>query len=99
MNRGEKYGKTLVFYKPDCIERNLVNTIFKEFILENNFKIMELKPVTVTREKIIKHYKNNLLDKFKDIVERVVKFYENKIIIVMILERENAISKMRNTED
>lgn len=88
--------KTLVFFKPDAIERNIVNDIFEKYIVGNGFKVVSLKPEIVTKEKILMHYKDNLKDKTLDIINRVIDFYNGKLIIILILEKENAILEFRN---
>lgn len=87
--------KTLVFFKPDAIERNIVDTIFVEFIFKNGFDVIRIKPMLVTKDLITEHYKDNLKDKSEEIVRRVVDFYDGKWILLLILQRENAIKKMR----
>ena len=44
---------------------------------------------------ILKHYEENLKNCDEDICNRVVEFYEGKMILVLILEKENAIKDMR----
>lgn len=87
--------ETLIFFKPDCINRGLVHIIYEEFILQNDFVIMSVKPITVTRKLILAHYEKNLAECSKEVIERVVRFYEGQSILLMILKKENAIEEMR----
>lgn len=87
--------ETLIFFKPDCLNRELVHVIYEEFIFPNNFTVMSVKPITVTRKLILAHYEKNLVGCSQDVIERVVKFYEGKSILLMILKKEHAIFDMR----
>ena len=88
--------ETLIFFKPDAIKLNLVNTIYKEFILKNKFKIISIKPMLVTKDLILKHYEKNLALCTSDVINRVVNFYDNELILLMILQKSKAIKDMRD---
>lgn len=85
----------MIFFKPDCLNRGLVHVIYEEFILPNDFVVMSVKPITVTRELILTHYEKNLAECSEEVIERVVRFYEGQSILLMILKKENAIKEMR----
>lgn len=87
--------KTLVFFKPDALERNIVNEIYEEFIYKNGFRVISINMVCVSRDLILRHYENNLKHVSKDIISRVVTFYEGKRILILVLEKENAIADFR----
>lgn len=87
--------RTLTFFKPDAIDRKIVSEIYEKYIRPNGFNVVSINPVLVTRELILKHYEENLKNCDEDICNRVVEFYEGKMILVLILEKENAIKDMR----
>ena len=87
--------KTLVFFKPDAIERGIVDDIIDNFIIKEGFVIKSIKPVIVTPDKILEHYHKNLLNHSKEIYYRVLEYFVNKMILILILEKSNAIKDMR----
>lgn len=87
--------RTLIFFKPDAIERGIVNEIIEKYIIKNSFKIISVKPVVVCERQIFAHYNKNLRDKKEEIYKRVSEFYTDKMILLILLEKDNAILEMR----
>lgn len=87
--------RTLVFFKPDAFERNIIYEIVNTYIIPMGFRIVSVKPIIVNKEKILEHYNENLKGKSQDIVQRVLKFYINKMILILVLEKDNAICDFR----
>ena len=83
--------QTLSIIKPDAIERNLENEI-KIFFEKNNFKIKNSKKVKISREEASEFYK---IHQTKPFFNDLCNYLSSGPIVVMILEREDAISKNR----
>ena len=83
--------QTLSIIKPDAIERNLQNEI-KIFFEKNNFKIKNSKKVKISREEASEFYK---IHQTKPFFNDLCNYLSSGPIVVMILEREDAISKNR----
>jgi|TARA_B100001540_G_C15321283_1_gene423750 nucleoside-diphosphate kinase len=79
--------KTLSIIKPDAVERNLSQTIKQEF-LKNNFKIINEKKIHITKEEAEKFYK---IHETKPFYNDLCSYLSSGPIVVMILEKENAI--------
>jgi len=82
---------TLAIIKPDAIERGFVGEIIKR-IENKGFKIIQLKSMTFSRECAEKFYEEH---KGKPFYEGLINFMADKQVIVMILERENAVKVLR----
>jgi len=83
--------QTLSILKPDAIERNLENKI-KNFFEENNFKILKSKKVKISKEEAAEFYK---VHQTKPFYNDLCNYLSSGPIIVMILEREDAVKKNR----
>ena len=79
--------QTLSIIKPDAVERNLENKI-KNFIEKKNLKIIKSKKVKISKEEASEFYKVHQTKPFYD---ELCKYLSSGPIIVMILEKENAI--------
>ena len=79
--------KTLSIIKPDAVERNLSQTIKQEF-LKNNFKIINEKKIHITKEEAEKFYQ---VHQSKPFYNDLCSYLSSGPIVVMILEKENAI--------
>tara|TARA_B100000945_G_C20115575_1_gene472363 strand:- start:150 stop:551 length:402 start_codon:yes stop_codon:yes gene_type:complete len=79
--------KTLSIIKPDAVERNLSQTIKQEF-LKNDFKIINEKKIHITKEEAEKFYK---VHETKPFYNDLCSYLSSGPIVVMILEKENAI--------
>jgi nucleoside-diphosphate kinase len=83
--------QTLSIIKPDAVERNLVTEIQKKFV-EFKFKIIKSKKIQVTKEEAAEFYK---VHQTKPFYEKLCNYLSSGPIVVMILERENAIQENR----
>ena len=83
--------QTLSIIKPDAVERNLTDNI-KEILIKNNLKILKEKKIQITKEEAAEFYKVHQTKPFYD---RLCEYLSSGIIVVMILEGDNAVSKNR----
>ena len=84
--------KTLFIIKPDAIRDRKVGAIL-DIIETNGFDIVELKMIKMDRAAAEKLY---AIHKDKPYYEKLIDFMITSKIVAAILERENAISKLRN---
>ncbi|WFO76025.1 nucleoside-diphosphate kinase [Desulfurococcaceae archaeon MEX13E-LK6-19] len=83
--------RTLVFIKPDGVERRLVGEIISRFE-KKGLKIKALKMFKFTREQAEEFYK---VHKGKPFFEDLIKFVTRNPVVAMVLEGDNAISVVR----
>ncbi|MGL4760636.1 MAG: nucleoside-diphosphate kinase [Sarcina sp.] len=83
--------KCLVLIKPDAVERNLVGKIL-DMYEENDLKITNMKMEQVSREKATRHYEEHLGRSYFD---ELIKYITRSPLLAIVLEGENAISKVR----
>ena len=79
--------KTLSIIKPDAVERNLDGQI-KEIFLNNGFKIVQEKKIQIEKQEAEKFYK---VHETKPFYNDLCAYLSSGPIVVMILEKENAI--------
>ncbi len=83
--------RTLAIIKPDAVERKLIGKIISRYE-EEGFKIVDLKKqrlsVDDARDFYIEH-------KGKPFYESLVKYMTSGSVVLMVLEKENAIQKNR----
>ena len=79
--------RTLSIIKPDAVERNLSLNIKDDF-LKNNFKIINEKKLHITKLEAEKFYK---VHETKPFYNDLCAYLSSGPIVVMILEKENAI--------
>ena len=79
--------QTLSIIKPDAVERNLSEEIKKEFN-KNNFKIVKEKKVKLEKSDAEKFY---LVHQSKPFYNDLCSYLSSGPIVVMILEKENAV--------
>ena len=79
--------KTLSIIKPDAVERNLDGQI-KEMFLNNGFKIVQEKKIQIEKQEAEKFYK---VHETKPFYNDLCNYLSSGPIVVMILEKENAI--------
>lgn len=83
--------RTLVMIKPDGVRKNLVGEVIKRF--ENTgLKVVALKMLQLDRAKAEELY---AVHKGKDFFCSLVDFVTSSPVVVMVLEGEEAISKVR----
>ena len=79
--------RTLSIIKPDAVERNLDNEI-KEMFKINGFSIVEEKKIQLEKSEAEKFYK---VHETKPFYNDLCAYLSSGPIIVMILEKENAV--------
>ena len=85
--------KTIAMIKPDGIQRKLMGEIIKR-IEERGLEVVKIKIDKLNKHKISELYKESLI-KFPQIKEKVIKYMTEKPSLIMIIEGEDAISKVR----
>lgn len=83
--------KTLSIIKPDAVEKKIVGKIIQK-IEDEGFKISGLKMLCLTKEEAQDFY---IVHKDKQFYDSLTDFMSSGEILVMVLERENAISHWR----
>ena len=84
--------QTLSIIKPDAVERNLENKI-KTIFQNNGFKIIKEKKIKLEKEDAEKFYK---VHETKPFYNDLCEYLSSGAIVVMVLERENAIKSNRD---
>ena len=79
--------QTLSIIKPDAVERNLDNEI-KEIFKANNFLILKEKKIQIDKLEAEKFYK---VHETKPFYNDLCSYLSSGPIVVMILEKENAV--------
>ena len=88
MNNNEQ---TLSIIKPDAVERNLSEEI-KQVFIKNGFKISKEKKIKLEKHEAEKFYK---VHQTKPFYNDLCSYLSSGPIVVMILEKENAVLKNR----
>jgi nucleoside-diphosphate kinase len=83
--------KTLTIIKPDAVKKKLVGKIIQR-IEDEEFKISGLKMLHLTKEEAQGFY---IVHKDKHFYDSLTDFMSSGEILVMVLEKENAISHWR----
>ena len=83
--------KTLSIIKPDAVERNLQAEIKEEF-KKNRFKILKEKKIKLEKSEAEKFYQ---VHQSKPFYNDLCSYLSSGPIVVMILEKENAILENR----
>ena len=84
--------QTLSIIKPDAVERNLENEI-KEMFKNNGFNILKEKKIQITKSEAEQFYK---IHETKPFYNDLCAYLSSGPIVVMILEKENAVLENRN---
>ena len=79
--------QTLSIIKPDAVERNLDNEI-KELFIKNGFKIIKEKKIQIEKSEAENFYK---VHETKPFYNDLCSYLSSGPILVMILEKENAV--------
>ena len=79
--------QTLSIIKPDAVERNLDNEI-KEMFKNKNFAIIKVKKIQIEKSEAEKFYK---VHETKPFYNDLCAYLSSGPIVVMILEKENAV--------
>jgi len=85
--------KTLAIIKPDAVKKKAVGKILQR-IEEEDFAISGLKMLHLTKEKAQGFY---IVHQEKPFYESLTDFMSSGPIVVMVLEREDAINHWRST--
>ena len=83
--------QTLSIIKPDAVERNLQDEIKNEFKI-NNFEIVKEKKIHITKQEAEEFYK---VHETKPFYEDLCTYLSSGPIVVMILQKENAVIENR----
>ena len=81
------FEKTLSIIKPDAVERNLDNEI-KEMFKNKGFSIAKEKKIQIEKSEAEKFYK---VHETKPFYKDLCSYLSSGPIVVMVLERENAV--------
>ena len=84
--------RTLIIIKPDGVQRHLAGEIITRFE-KKGFKIVAAKFMQISQELAGKHY---AVHKGKPFYEELVEFMTSGPVIVLALEKENAINAWRD---
>jgi len=84
--------QTLSIIKPDAVERNLDNQI-KEMFKNKGFNIHKEKKIKITKSEAERFYK---VHETKPFYNDLCAYLSSGPIVVMILEKENAVLENRN---
>ena len=84
--------QTLSIIKPDAVERNLDNEI-KEMFKNKGFRILKEKKIQIEKSEAEKFYK---VHETKAFYNDLCAYLSSGPIIVMVLEKENAVLANRN---
>ena len=83
--------QTLSIIKPDAVERNLAEEI-KNIFIKNNLNIKESKKIHISKDEASEFYK---VHQSKPFYNDLCSYLSSGPIVVMVLERENAILENR----
>ena len=83
--------QTLSIIKPDAVERNLDNEI-KEMFLNKGFKLLKEKKIQIEKSEAEVFYK---VHETKPFYSDLCAYLSSGPIVVMVLEKENAVSANR----
>lgn len=83
--------RTLMIVKPDAVAKNVVGDIIRR-VEEAGFKVVELRMLEQTRDQAAKFYE---VHKERPFYDDLVTFMTSGPCVPMVLEREDAVSKLR----
>ncbi|HIY58502.1 MAG TPA: nucleoside-diphosphate kinase [Candidatus Tetragenococcus pullicola] len=83
--------KTLVIIKPDGVKRQLIGRILQRFE-DKNLKIVQMKLTTLSEALLNEHYEHL---KEKTFFEELIEYMMSGPVVVIVLEGENVIKKVR----
>ena len=83
--------QTLSIIKPDAVERNLIEKI-KDIFIKNKFNIKDSKKIHITKDEAAEFYK---VHQSKPFYNDLCAYLSSGPIVVMILEREDAVKTNR----
>jgi nucleoside-diphosphate kinase len=83
--------RTLTIIKPDGVERNVVGEIIRSFE-QNSFRIVAMKMLRLTKTQAEGFY---AVHRTKPFFDSLTTFMSSGRIVVMVLEAENVIERLR----
>ena len=83
--------QTLSIIKPDAVERDLTDEI-KSIFVKNNLKVKDSKKIHISRDEAAEFYKEH---QSKPFYNDLCTYLSSGPIVVMILEKENAVLSNR----
>jgi len=83
--------RTLAILKPDCVRKDLIGAVVKQ-IQENEFKIVSLKMVRLSKEGAEGFYE---VHRDRPFFQDLTVFMSSGACVPMVLEKENAVSDFR----
>ena len=84
--------KTLIIFKPDCIEKKRVGDVLQRFEKEG-FDICACKMTALSKDLLREHYAHLLhLSHFPEIEE----FMSERPVLIMVLQIDDAVNKLRD---
>ena len=83
--------RTFTIIKPGILQRRLLGNIITKFE-EKGFRIIAMKMIKISDALAEEHYREH---KGKDFYIPLLKYMTSEPVIVMVLERENAIESLR----
>ena len=89
-------SETFIFFKPDAIERGLVETLLS-IIQEAGFTVLKQATIAVDEATIIEHYQEVIERIGGDFANRISEAYANQSIVAVLLSKDgpDAASAMR----
>jgi nucleoside-diphosphate kinase len=82
---------TLILFKPDCVTKGHCGEVLARFEAEG-FKMRALRMIALSRELLAEHYAH-VAD--RPFFPEIVAFMQSSPVIAMVLEGENAVSRVR----
>jgi nucleoside-diphosphate kinase len=84
--------KTLIIFKPDCMEKRLVGTVLQRFEAAG-FEIIGAKLTRLTSAQLREHYAHVASKPFYPEIEQ---FMSSRPVLVMALKGDNIVAKVRD---
>lgn len=85
--------RTLLIVKPDAVARNVIGEIIRR-LEARGFRIAELKMLCLTRDQAAEFY---AVHRHRPFYDALLDFMTSGPCVPMVLERENAVSFLRET--
>ena len=84
--------KTLIIFKPDCMEKRLVGTVLQRFEAAG-FEIIGAKLARLTSEQLREHYAHVASKPFYPEIEQ---FMSSRPVVIMALKGDNIVQQVRD---
>jgi nucleoside-diphosphate kinase len=91
-----QHSETFIFFKPDAIERGLVNTLL-QIIQDHGYTVLKQATVAVDEDTILNHYHEVIERIGGDFAQRILNAYADQSIVAVHLSKEgpDAVTAMR----